>query len=73
MTHAEFREQLMQSLLETARDSLTKRNATSNPLEYVIHNTQVELLRSQIQWASSQKIAPCCSEPGKMADAAVPE
>jgi hypothetical protein len=74
MKHAEFREQLMQSLLETAKDSLAKREATSNPLAYVIHNTQVELLRAQIQWGVGQKTDPCCTPSGQVPpDMQVPE
>ena len=65
MKHTEFREQLAQSLLETAKDSLAKRNATSNPLEYVVHNTQVELLRTQLQWVGSAQIDPCCQAPAE--------
>jgi len=70
MKHTEFREQLLQSLLETAKDSLARRNETDNALHYVIHNTQMELLQRQINWAGGQKIDPCCSEPGKMAEPA---
>lgn len=56
MTPEEFRDQLLQSLMETLKDSLEKRNSTTNPLAYIVHNTQAELLKTQIQWVNSLTI-----------------
>jgi hypothetical protein len=42
--------------METLKDSLEKRNSTTNPLAYIVHNTQAELLKTQIQWVNSLTI-----------------